>query len=79
MSYRYFAFSCFTHANFVDCEGHNGSAVLSRHRNNAVNALAAIFHIDRINNRSSRIGLQRRFHYIRLGRIDHQRSLNTHR
>ena len=79
MSNRYFAFSCFTHANFVDCEGHDGSAVLGCHRYNALNALTTILHIDRIDNCSSRIGLQRRFNHIRLGRIDHQWSLNTHR
>src|SRR6266550_3344346 len=67
------------HTDLVDRERNHGSSVLLNQRHDCVDTLAAVLHVDRIDDAATRDVLERGFDHIGLGRIDHQRRLHAHR
>ncbi|MNS37747.1 hypothetical protein D3C72_699740 [compost metagenome] len=66
------------HAHLVDGQGHHRGAVLDDHRQDRVAALAAVFQVDRVDDRPARVGPKRFEQHGRLGAVEHQGALDAH-
>ena len=67
------------HADRVDRQRDERRAMLLRERHDAIDALAAVLHVDGVDDRAARDRLERALDDARLGRVDHDRRLDGHR
>ena len=67
------------HADRIDRQRDERSAVFLRERHDAIDALAAVLHVDGVDDRAARNRLERAFDHGRLCRVDHDRRLDGHR
>ena len=67
------------HALVVDRERHARGAVADGVRDDRLDPLAAALHVDRVDQRPARVGLERASDHRGVGRVDHERHLDAHR
>ena len=67
------------HADRIDRQRDERRAVLLRERHDGVDALAAVLHVDGVDDRAAGNRLERALDHRRLGGVDHDRRLDGHR
>ena len=73
------ALARFRHPDLVDGERDHRGAVRDDVRHDGVDPLAAVFHVDRVDDRAAGVLFQRQLDDVGLGRVDHERTFDLER